>query len=194
MDASDLEDDPIRQLRAWIDEARLAGEPMPEAMCVATASSAAEPSARLVLVRGLDDDGLVFYTNYDSDKARDLAENPRTTAVFHFLVPAHRQVRVRGAVMKTSADESDRYWETRPAESRRSAVASRQSRVVESREELERAVAELGDAAPGRPAHWGGYRVVPASVEFWQEGPNRLHDRLRYSREGTSWRVERLAP
>lgn len=183
----------MHQLHAWSEAAREAGEPMPEAMCVATADEQAVPSARLVLMRGLDD-GVVFFTDYRSDKALDLAANPRAAAVFHWMRPVHRQVRLRGAVTKVSAEESDRYWATRPVESRRGAVASPQSRVIESRAALEEAVAELAETDPERPSHWGGYRILPAVVEFWEEGPNRLHDRVRYLREGDGWGVDRLAP
>ncbi len=193
MEAGDLDDDPMRQLDAWLSAARAAGEPMPEAMCLATATGAGEPSARYVLMRGRDD-GVVFFTDYGSDKAKDLGENPRAAAVFHWHRPVHRQVRVSGMVAKTTAEESDRYWATRPPASRRSAVSSRQSSVISSREELEQAVAALGDLAPVRPDRWGGFRILPSSLEFWEEGAHRLHDRFRYSREGDGWRVERLSP
>jgi len=193
MDPGDLDDDPIAQVVRWVEDARLAGDPMPEAMCLATASADGTPSARFVLARGLDE-GLVFFTNYRSEKGRDLAANPRAAAVFHWFVPTHRQVRVSGPVTKVGDAESDRYWTTRPVDSRRSAVASRQSAVIASRTELEDAVAALAGIDPERPAHWGGYRITPTSVEFWQERPNRLHDRLRYTRTEEAWRVERLAP
>ena len=176
-----------------MEAARAAGEPGPEAMCLATADGQATPSARLVLMRGLDD-GVVFYTNYESDKAIDLAANPRAAAVLHWNRPVHRQVRISGAVAKVSAEESDGYWATRSVESRRSASVSRQSRLVESRDALEEAVRSLAGVDPARPARWGGYRILPATVEFWEERPNRLHDRLRYLREGDGWRVDRLAP
>jgi pyridoxamine 5'-phosphate oxidase len=193
MDAADLDADPLRQLGLWMTEARAAGEPMPEAMCLSTAASDGTPSARLVLMRGLDD-GVVFFTNYSSDKGRDLASNPRAAVVFHWFRPVHRQVRVSGPVAKVEAEESDRYWETRPVESRRSAVASRQSSVIPTRAELEGAVAALAGQDPPRPDNWGGYRITPESVEFWQERPNRLHDRLRFVRDAGDWRVERLSP
>lgn len=166
---------------------------MPEAMCLATASADGFPSARFVLMRGLDE-GVVFFTNYRSDKAKDLAANPRAAGVFHWRLPVHRQVRLRGAVVPVSAAESDRYWATRPVESRRSAVASPQSAVIGSRLELDEAVASLTGVDPERPAHWGGYRLTPSAVEFWQERPGRLHDRLRYVPDAGGWRVERLAP
>jgi pyridoxamine 5'-phosphate oxidase len=193
VDVADLDAEPLRQLSAWLADARGAGEPMPDAMCLATASADGAPSARFVLMRGLDE-GVVFFTNYRSDKARDLAANPRAAAVFHWYLPVHRQVRLRGGVAPVTAGESDRYWATRPPDSRRSAVASDQSAVIGSRDELEEAVASLGGTDPPRPAHWGGYRLTPTAVEFWQERPNRLHDRLRYVPETGGWRVERLAP
>ena len=193
MDVGDLDADPLAQLAAWMEEARAAGETMPEAFCLATASSEGLPSARYVLMRGLDH-GVVFYTDYESAKAKDLAGNARAAGAFRFLRPVHRQLRVEGPVERTTAAESDRYWATRPAGSRRSAVASHQSTVVASREVLERAVDALGDTAPARPDRWGGYRIVPSAVELWEEGSFRLHDRLRYLREEGRWRVERLSP
>jgi pyridoxamine 5'-phosphate oxidase len=193
MDAGDLDRDPLRQLDEWFRAARAAGELMPEAMCLATASRDGRPSARYVLMRGLDD-GLVFFTDYGSDKASDLEQNPRAAAVLHWYLPVHRQVRLSGTAARTTAQESDRYWATRPPASRRSAVASHQSSVIAGKQELEDAVAALGDAEPERPDRWGGYRILPAAVEFWEEGQNRLHDRFRYLREADGWRVDRLSP
>jgi pyridoxamine 5'-phosphate oxidase len=193
VDVADLDPDPLRQLRIWMGAARDAGEAMPEAMCLATANAEGRPSARFVLARQIDE-GVVFFTDYGSEKATELAENPYAAAVFRFVVPVHRQVRIAGAVAKATAEESDRYWATRPPGSRRSAVASRQSSVIATRRLLEDAVAELGESEPPRPERWGGFRIVPAVVEFWEEGPYRLHDRLRYLREGDAWRVDRLSP
>lgn len=193
MEVGDLDPDPLRQLDEWFGAARAAGETMPEAMCVATASRDGEPSARYVLMRGLDE-GVVFFTDYGSDKARDVEENPRAAAVFHWRLPVHRQVRVRGTVARTTTEESDRYWATRPPGSRRSAVASHQSSVVAGRHVLDAAVAALGETEPARPDRWGGYRILPWAFEFWEGRENRLHDRLRYLREGDGWRVERLSP
>lgn len=193
MDVADVADDPLRQVAAWLEEARRAGEPMPEAICVATASAGAVPSARMVLLRGLDT-GLVFYTDYGSAKASDLRDNPRAAALLHWRYPRHRQVRASGPVARTTPEESDRYWATRPEGSRRSAVASHQSAVIADQAALEQAVAGLGDQVPPRPDRWGGYRLTPETVELWEEGPDRLHDRLRYVRDGAGWRVERLAP
>lgn len=194
MDVDDLDTDPLCQLGRWMEEARTAGEPMPEAMCVATAGADGQPTARMVLMRGLDT-GVVFYTDYGSDKAKDLEANGRAAAVFHFFAPVHRQVRVTGAVERTSAEDSDRYWATRPPGSRRSALVSHQSSVIESRKVLEDGVAALaGVQELVRPDRWGGFRITPQRIEFWEEGPSRLHDRIRFVRQGDGWRSERLSP
>jgi pyridoxamine 5'-phosphate oxidase len=152
----------------------------------------------MVLLRGLDH-GLVFFTDYESDKAADLESNPRAAAVLNWLVPAHRQVRAVGPVERVSEAESDRYWLTRPPGSRRSAAASHQSRVIPSRAALEAQVAAIAERYPDdadvpRPARWGGYRITPERVELWEQQPDRLHDRLRYRREGDGWTIERLSP
>jgi pyridoxamine 5'-phosphate oxidase len=198
VDATDLDADPLRQLATWLDAARTAGQPMPEAMTIASASSDAVPSARLVMLRGLEQ-GLVFYTDRDSDKGAELAANPRAAAVLHWLVPAHRQVRVTGPVEPVSEDEADQYWRTRAPAVRLSAAAWHQSRVVASRAVLHRQVEDevrrySGGADVPRPQRWGGFRVLPSRVEFWQESPDGLHDRIRYSREGDGWMIERLSP
>lgn len=199
MEVSDVVSDPLRQLSAWMEEARAAGEPMPEAMCVATSAPDGAPSARMVLLRGLDT-GLVFYTDYGSDKAADLEANPRAAAVLHWYTPVHRQVRASGPVTRTSPAESDAYWASRPIGSRRSALSSHQSQVVASRADLEAAVAQLAglnadDPALARPERWGGYRITPTAVELWEEGPSRLHDRLRYRVAANgAWCIERLSP
>ena len=198
VDATDLDADPLRQLATWLDAARAAGQPMPEAMTIASASSDAVPSARLVMLRGLQQ-GLVFYTDRDSDKGAELAANPRAAAVLHWLVPAHRQVRVTGPVEPVSEDEADQYWRTRAPAVRLSAVAWHQSRVVASRAVLHRQVEDevrrySGGADVPRPQRWGGFRVLPSRVEFWQESPDGLHDRIRYRREGDGWMIERLSP
>ncbi len=198
MDVTDLDADPLRQLSAWLDAARAAGQPMPEAMTIASATSDAVPSARLVMLRGLQR-GLVFFTDYESDKGAELAANPRAAAVLHWLVPAHRQVRVAGPVERVGADEADEYWGTRAPAVRLSAAAWHQSRVVASRAVLEKQVQDGLRRHPGgadvpRPPRWGGFRVLPSSVEFWQESPDGLHDRIRYRREGGGWMTERLSP
>jgi pyridoxamine 5'-phosphate oxidase len=198
VDVTDLDADPLRQLSAWLDAARAAGQPMPEAMTIASATSDAVPSARLVMLRGLRR-GLVFFTDYESDKGTELAANPRAAAVLHWLVPAHRQVRVAGPVERVGAGEADEYWSTRAPAVRLSAAAWHQSRVVASQAVLEMQVQDRlrrhsGGADVPRPQRWGGFRVLPSSVEFWQESPDGLHDRIRYRREGGGWMTQRLSP
>jgi pyridoxamine 5'-phosphate oxidase len=198
MDATDLDADPLRQLATWLDAARAAGQPMPEAMTIASATIDAVPSARLVILRGLQR-GLVFFTDCESDKAAELVANPRAAAVLHWLVPAHRQVRVAGQVEPVSQDEADEYWRTRAPAARLNAAAWHQSRVVASREVLHMQVQDMRRNHPGgadvpRPQRWGGFRVLPSRVEFWQESPDGLHDRIRYRREGGGWMIERLSP
>ena len=200
MDVSDLDADPLRQLSAWLDAARAAGQPMPEAMTIATATSDGVPSARLVVLRGLRQ-GLVFFTDCESDKGAELAANPRAAAVLHWLVPVHRQVRVAGAAERVSDDEADEYWRTRSPAVRLSAAASRQSRVVASRTVLETQARDVlrdqdrpDGAGTPRPPRWGGFRVRPSRVEFWQESPDGLHDRIRYRLAGSGWITERLSP
>jgi pyridoxamine 5'-phosphate oxidase len=198
VDITDLDADPLSQLSAWLDAARAAGQPMPEAMIIASATSDAVPSARLVVLRGLRR-GLVFFTDCESDKAAELAANPRAAAVLHWLVPAHRQVRAAGAVERVSADETDEYWSTRAPAARISAAASHQSRVVAGRAVLETQVQDELRRYPGgadvpRPQRWGGFRVLPSRVEFWQESPDGLHDRIRYRRGPGGWIIERLSP
>jgi pyridoxamine 5'-phosphate oxidase len=196
MDIDDLDPDPLVQLRAWLDDARDA-VPQPDAMVVATATPDGRPSARVVLLRGLDDHGLVFFTNRESRKGRELAVSPRAAAVLHWW-ELGRQVRVEGAVEEVSADESAAYWRTRPRGSRVAAWASPQSRPLESREELEALVAEadasFGDGDVPRPGFWGGFRIVPELVELWMHRDDRLHDRIVYRRTPGGWERERLAP
>lgn len=198
LDEHDLDPDPIRQFRRWFDAALGAGIPEPTAMTLATASRAGEPSARMVLLKSVDPRGFVFYTNYESRKGRDLAENPRAALVFYW--PAlDRQVRVTGSVSKLTAAESDAYFASRPLGSRFSAAASRQSSVIESRGALDRQLAKLKaeyhEGCPPRPINWGGYLVQPDEIEFWQQGEDRLHDRLRYRRGADgAWIRERLSP
>ena len=199
MDQASVDPEPMAQLSTWLDAARGAGETMPEAMAVATATAGGIPSARMVLLRGLDPRGLAFFTDRESDKGRDLEVNPFAAALFHWFLPAHRQVRVSGPVELVDDAESDAYWESRPPGSRRSAVISHQSQVIASRAVLEGRVAELeemfpGDAAPPRPPRWGGFRIRPEVVELWEEGADRLHDRLLYRAQSGGWTMERLSP
>lgn len=187
--------DPLRQFQTWFDEVRNV-ERDATAMSLATTTAQGRPSVRMVLLKGLDDGGFVFYTNYESRKARELAETARAALLFYWA-SFERQVRVEGFVEKVADADADAYFASRPLESRWSVYASHQSRVVESREMLEGRMEEArllyGDEVP-RPAWWGGYRVVPESMEFWQGRPGRLHDRLRYTRDGRRWVRERLAP
>jgi pyridoxamine 5'-phosphate oxidase len=196
VDERELHPEPIVQFRTWFDEAVEAGVREPDAMTLATAGLTCVPSARTVSLRGLDDRGFAFYTNYRSPKARDLDENPRAALVFHWR-EVERQVRAAGAVTRLSRDESLAYWRNRPLGSRLSALISPQSEVVTSRAELEAAyeaaAARFGDDPP-LPEYWGGYLVTPAEVELWEGRPNRLHERVRYRRDGDAWRIDRLAP
>ncbi|HEY4564652.1 MAG TPA: pyridoxamine 5'-phosphate oxidase [Thermoanaerobaculia bacterium] len=193
----DLAADPIAQLRLWLDQAREAYPEEFTSMTLATADREGRPSARVVLLKGLDERGLVFYTNYDSRKGQELAENPRAALVFYWA-GLDRQVRIEGTVERTSREESESYFISRPLGSRLGAWASPQSRPIAGRGELERRLREaeerFGEAVP-LPESWGGYRVRPETVEFWQGRPSRLHDRLCYSLQpGGGWRIERLAP
>jgi pyridoxamine 5'-phosphate oxidase len=199
MDEASVDPNPMTQLARWLESAREAGETMPESMAVATATPDGRPSCRMVLLRGCDDRGLVFYTDRESAKGRDLRANPFAAALFHWFLPEHRQVRVTGPVEEVDDDLSDAYWRSRPLASRRSAVASHQSEVIESREVLEQRVVGLtqefpDEPGPPRPARWGGYRIRPEAVELWQQGDDRLHHRLRYRAQAGTWAVERLSP
>lgn len=196
MDERDLHDDPLIQLGSWLEEAR-AVVAEPAVMTLATADGEGRPSARVVLLRGLDERGLAFFTNRESRKGRELAANPRAAAVLHWW-ELGRQVRVEGAVEETAPDESRAYWESRPHGSRIAAWASPQSRRVADRAQLDALVAEtaarFADGDVPLPGHWGGYRLVPEAVEFWAHREDRLHDRVLYRRAGTGWTRERLAP
>jgi pyridoxamine 5'-phosphate oxidase len=195
---SDVAANPFHQFRAWLDEALAAKLPQPLGMALATVTTDGRPSVRLVLLRGFDERGFVFFTNYESRKARELENNPRAALVFYWP-ELDRQVRIEGNVERISAEESDAYFQSRARGSRLGAWASPQSQIIASREVLDRRMEELEaeyrEAEVPRPPYWGGYRVIPASIEFWQGQTNRLHDRLRYRRlEGGSWCLERLAP
>ncbi len=195
---SDMNPDPMVEFSVWLQEAERAGVALPIAMTLATANRSARPAARTVLLRGVDERGFVFFSNYESRKGRELAENPYAALTFHWL-PLSRQVRVEGRVEKLEANESDAYFDNRPRGRRIGAHASAQSRVIKDRYFLEQrfadAVREFEGQAVPRPAHWGGYRVVPDLLEFWREGEHRLHDRLRYRRDNAAnWVLERLAP
>ena len=191
-----LSADPLHQFELWMHAAIEARLPEPNAMALATASGGGEPDVRIVLLRGYDAGGFCFYSNYESAKGRELAANPRAALNFYWA-ELERQVRISGRVERLSGEQSAAYFATRPRGHQLGAWASRQSEVVASREALERALAEVEARFPGEvplPEHWGGYRVVPEAMEFWQGRPNRLHDRIRYRREGEEWVRERLAP
>ena len=198
LDEADLAPEPLAQFAAWFGEAVARAVPEPDAMCLATASADGGVASRMVLLKGWDERGFVFCTNYGSRKGRHLAENPVASLTFRWAL-LERQVCVVGRTRRTTAKESDAWWALRPFGAQLGALASAQSSVIPSRAWLDARVAELAAEWEGRtvprPASWGGVRVVPDSVEFWQGRPNRLHDRLRYVRaRGRGWRVERLAP
>ena len=197
MDERDLDPDPLRQFERWFAEARDAGLAAPEAMALATSTPDGRPSVRMVLLKGSDERGFDFYTHYESRKGGELEANPHAALLFHWQ-PLGRQVRVEGEVARIPEKESEAYFATRPLESRLAAWASPQSRPLASRDELERLYAGAEERFPGPdvplPPHWGGFRLAPESYEFWQHGDDRLHDRVRYEREGEAWRRERLAP
>lgn len=193
----DLGLEPMAEVVRWVDEARAAGVRDWDAMVVATATAEAVPSARVVLLRGLDERGFCFYSNYDSRKGRELAGNPRAAIVLHWREQG-RQVRAVGTVTRLAPEESSAYWDSRPLASRYSAWASRQSAPIAGREELERAAgaveARFGSADVPLPPFWGGYRLTPDEVELWQHRDDRLHDRIAYYRAGSAWERTRLQP
>ena len=196
LDESDVAASPFAQFDKWFGEAIKAEVPEPNAMTLATCDAAGRPSARVVLIKGVDERGMVFFTNYQSHKGQDLAANNRAALLF-FWPELERQIRIEGRVETVSAADSDEYYQSRPSLSRIGAWASPQSRMLSSRTELEARFAafsaEHGENPP-RPAHWGGYRVVPAFFEFWQGRRSRLHDRICYRLSDNKWKLERLAP
>lgn len=196
---TDADTDPIVQFERWFGEATASGNPMPNAMTLSTVDGNGHPSGRIVLLKGVDPRGFVFYTNYLSRKGRELAANPNASLTFYWP-ELERQVRVDGVTSKVDASESDAYFATRPEGSRIGAIASAQSSVLSHREELEERVRQLESEFAGseipRPQHWGGYRLAPREIEFWQGRASRLHDRLRYvlAADGVTWSRDRLSP
>jgi pyridoxamine 5'-phosphate oxidase len=197
LDEQDLDPDPIVQFQRWFDEAVAMGGPQPDAVCLASLAADGTPDARMVLLKAVDERGFVFYTNYESEKGRQLSTRPVAALVWHWS-PLRRQVRVTGRTAHVAADESDAYFVTRDRGSQLSAWASHQSEVLPDRAALEARMAAMGARFSGqevaRPPWWGGIRVAPTAIEFWQGRANRLHDRLRYRATAEGWRIERLAP
>ncbi len=194
---SDVDEDPIKQFRQWWNEAMLSNIEEPNAMTLATSTIDGKPSARIVLLKGLSNDGFVFFTNYESKKGNDLKGNPYAYLVF-FWKELERQVRIEGSVKKLTKKESDDYFFLRPEQSKIGAWSSPQSKVIKNRQVIEdmfiKYTQRFFDGTIVRPSHWGGYTVKPTSIEFWQGRPNRLHDRLRYTLKSKKWIIERLAP
>jgi pyridoxamine 5'-phosphate oxidase len=194
---ADVDPDPMRQFQLWFEQALAADILEPNAMTLATATKDGIPSARIVLLKGVSDRGFVFFTNYESHKGQELAENPHAALVFLWKA-LERQVRIEGTVEKVSDAETVAYFHSRPRESQLGAWVSDQSQVIANREVLEQRLAELSQKYQNqeipRPPHWGGYYLIPHTIEFWQGRPSRLHDRLRYRLDNHHWIIERLAP
>jgi len=196
LNESDINHNPLDQFNKWLEEAIKNQVPEPNAMVLATASKDGQPGARNVLLKSADDNGFIFFSNKNSDKATDLKQNPNCTLLFSWL-SQHRQVIVKGKAKEISKEESNTYFQTRPYGSRISAWVSEQSQVIKNREELETKVKEVMDKYPENvpmPDHWGGYLVKPECIEFWQGRPSRLHDRIRFTKKGNAWTIERIAP
>lgn len=196
LDIDNILPDPLQQFGVWMDQAILAEIIEPNAMTLATVGSDGVPSARMVLLKGFDENGFVFFTNYESRKGQQISKNHRAALVIYWK-ELGRQVRIEGMVLKTSGQESEDYFKSRPAESQLSAIISPQSTVIPDRGYLENLRKEYMKTFTGehkRPAHWGGYQVIPEMIEFWQGRPGRLHDRIRYTRKGGDWQIDRLAP
>jgi len=197
LDPAGCDPDPLVEVERWLANAIAAGVGTPNAMTLATVDERGRPAARIVLLKEIDSRGVVFFTNYESRKGRDLAAHPHAALVLYWE-PLHRQIRIEGTVEKLPAADSDAYFASRPRGSQLGAIASPQSQPIPDRASLEREVAriqtELGETIPARPPHWGGYRVVPDDIELWQGQPSRLHDRVRYQRRPDGWARERLAP
>ena len=197
LDEKTIDRDPIKQFQVWLNDAMAAKLPLPEAMTLATATPDGKPSARMVLLKQVDQDGFVFFTNYRSAKAEQLDANPFAALVFYWA-QLDRQVRVEGSVTKTSAEESRDYFRTRPRESQIGAWASAQSQVISDRDQLEQRALELESLYCDRdvdcPEYWGGYRLKPERIEFWKSRVGRLHDRILYQRDAGGWTISRLAP
>jgi pyridoxamine 5'-phosphate oxidase len=193
----DLDPDPIKQFAHWFTAAVEAGIRDVNAVSLATADADARPSVRIVLLKGFDPDGFVFFTNYESEKGRQLDANPYAALGFYWI-ELDRQIRINGAVEKTPPEESERYFHSRPLGSQLGAWASRQSEVIDGRRVLDARMAQITERFADKPIpvppHWGGYRLKPDTIEFWQGRPNRLHDRFRYTRQNGSWSIDRLAP